>query len=183
MRARSLKVPLPTPYAVRLWNVAGLRWRGMEIARSRLGNEGKATCVSISFVLKKASLAPANREGYTLVVQPDFIAVVGSSPAGTYYGVQTLAQMAVANSDAGWIIPCGSVTDWPDFPFRGVYIQDSDMDQVRAFSEKKINAVVFEGFLNMLDPDSPDSARQIFDECRQYGIEPIPMIQGFRTRR
>ena len=46
-------------------------------------------------------------------------------------------------------------------------------------SEKKINAVVFEGFLSIFDPDSPDAARQLFDECRRYGIEPIPMFQGF----
>ena len=157
----------------------GIALEGQGNRTIAVGERGKGNVRLDQFCLEEGVSPPANREGYTLVVQPDFIAVVGSSPAGTYYGVQTLAQMAVANSDAGWRIPCGSVTDWPDFPFRGVYIQDSDMDRVRAFSEKKINAVVFEGFLNMFDPDSPDSARQIFDECRQYGIEPIPMFQGF----
>ena len=135
--------------------------------------------VSISFVSEKASLHLPIAKVTWWSCKPDFVAVVGSSPAGTYYGVQTLAQMAVESVDAGWRIPCGSVTDWPDFPFRGAYIQHSDMGQVRAFSEKKINTVVFEGFLNIFDPNSPDSARQPFDECRQYGVEPIPMIQGF----
>ena len=144
-----------------------------------VGERGKGNARLDRFCLEEGVSPPANREGYTLVVQPDFVAVVGSSPAGTYYGVQTLVQMAMENADGGWRIPCGSVTDWPDFPFRGAYIQHADMEQVRAFSEKKINAVVFEGFLNIFDPDSPDSARQLFDECRRYGIEPIPMIQGF----
>ena len=144
-----------------------------------VGERGKGNARLDQFCLREGISPPANREGYMVVVQPDFVAVVGSSPAGTYYGVQTLAQMAVESVDAGWRIPCGSVTDWPDFPFRGAYIQHSDMGQVRAFSEKKINAVVFEGFLNIFDPNSPDSARQLFDECRQYGVEPIPMIQGF----
>lgn len=157
----------------------GIALEGQGNRTIAVGERGKGNARLDQFCLKEGISPPANREGYTLVVQPDFIAVVGSSPAGTYYGVQTLVQMAVANSDAGWRIPCGIVTDWPDFPFRGVYIQDSDMEQVRAFSEKKINAVVFEGFLNMFDPDSPDTARQLFDECRQYGIEPIPMFQGF----
>lgn len=144
-----------------------------------VGERGKGNARLDQFCLEENVSPPANREGYTLVVQQDFIAVVGSSPAGMYYGVQTLAQMAVQNSEAGWRIPCGIVTDWPDFPFRGAYIQHSDMEQVRAFSEKKINAVVFEGFLSIFDPDSPNSARQLFDECRRYGIEPIPMFQGF----
>ena len=149
-----------------------------------VGERGKGNARLDQFCLEENVSPPANREGYTLVVQPDFIAVVGSSPAGAYYGVQTLAQMTIRRSDlqvanSEWRIPCGIVTDWPDFPFRGVYIQHFDMEQVRAFSEKKINAVVFEGFLNIFDPDSPDSARQLFDECRRYGIEPIPMFQGF----
>ena len=149
-----------------------------------VGERGKGNARLDRFCLEEGISPPANREGYTVVVQPDFVAVVGSSPAGTYYGVQTLVQMLTCRSDlqvanSGWRIPCGIVTDWPDFPFRGVYIQHSDMREVRAFSEKKINAVVFEGFLNIFDPDSPDAARQLFDECRQYGIEPIPMIQGF----
>ena len=144
-----------------------------------VGERGKGNARLDRFCLEEGISPPANREGYTVVVQPDFVAVVGSSPAGTYYGVQTLVQMAMEDVDTGWRIPCGIVTDWPDFPFRGVYIQHSDMREVRAFSEKKINAVVFEGFLNIFDPDSPDAARQLFDECRQYGIEPIPMIQGF----
>jgi hypothetical protein len=144
-----------------------------------VGERGKGNARLDRFCLEEGISPPANREGYTVVVQPDFVAVVGSSPAGTYYGVQTLVQMAMEDVDTGWRIPCGIVTDWPDFPFRGVYIQHSDMPEVRAFSEKKINAVVFEGFLNIFDPDSPDAARQLFDECRQYGIEPIPMIQGF----
>ena len=149
-----------------------------------VGERGKGNARLDRFCLEEGISPPANREGYTLVVQPDFVAIVGSSPAGTYYGVQTLVQMAarrsalqVANNE--WRIPCGIVTDWPDFPFRGAYIQHADMGQVRAFSEKKINAVVFEGFLNIFDPDSPGSAHQLFDECRRYGIEPIPMIQGF----
>ncbi|MDE0042303.1 MAG: glycoside hydrolase family 20 zincin-like fold domain-containing protein, partial [Candidatus Poribacteria bacterium] len=88
-----------------------------------VGERGKGNARLDQFCLEENVSPPANREGYTLVVQPDFIAVVGSSPAGAYYGVQTLAQMAVESSDAGWRIPCGSVTDWPDFPFRGAYIQ------------------------------------------------------------
>ena len=149
-----------------------------------IGERGKGNARLDQFCLKEGISPPANREGYTLVVQPDFIAVVGSSPAGTYYGVQTLVQTIASKSDpqapnSEWQIPCGIVTDWPDFPFRGAYIQHFDMVQVRALSEKKINAVVFEGFLNLFDPDSPDLARQLFDECHRYGIEPIPMFQGF----
>ena len=157
----------------------GVALKGQGNRTIAVGERGKGNARLDQFCLEEGVSPPANREGYTLVVQPDLIAVVGSSPAGTYYGVQTLAQMAIENSDVGWSIPCGIVTDWPDFPFRGAYIQHSDMRKVRALSEKKINAVVFEGFLNLFDPDSPDSARQLFDECRRYGIEPIPMFQGF----
>ena len=157
----------------------GVALKGQGNRTIAVGERGEGNARLDRFCLEEGISPPANREGYTVVVQPDFVAVVGSSTAGTYYGVQTLVQMAMENVDTGWRIPCGIVTDWPDFPFRGVYIQHSDMWEVRAISEKKINAVVFEGFLNFFNPDSPESARQLFDECRQYGIEPIPVIQGF----
>ncbi|MFC6021978.1 beta-N-acetylhexosaminidase [Plantactinospora solaniradicis] len=65
-------------------------------------------------------------EGYHLRVRPDGIAITGGSPAGVFYGAQTLRQLlppAVyrrAPVTAGpWTVPGVEITDAPRFGWRG----------------------------------------------------------------
>jgi hexosaminidase len=63
--------------------------------------------------------ATLNEEGYVIVVNADHIVVAGQTPAGTFYGLQTLKQLVRGDgSDA--FIPAVKITDWPTMRWRGV---------------------------------------------------------------
>lgn len=55
-------------------------------------------------------------EGYTLQITPSKVTITGQSPAGAFYGIQTLRQI-LENTR----IPCLTITDYPGFSYRGFY--------------------------------------------------------------
>jgi hypothetical protein len=61
-------------------------------------------------------------QGYRLRIAPSRIEVLGSDPAGLFYGVMTLLQ-ALNQSDGA--LPSGEIDDRPDFPVRGVMLDVS----------------------------------------------------------
>lgn len=68
-------------------------------------------------------------EGYTLDVTAEGVTVTASDPAGLFYGVQTLLQLAPAAvygatpaADVVWTVPTVHVEDAPRFGWRGVMI-------------------------------------------------------------
>ncbi len=70
--------------------------------------------------------ASRHPQGYELTIDDSGINVVASTPAGIFYGVQTLRQ---ALMQAGAALPGLRITDWPDFPNRGVML-DISRDRV-----------------------------------------------------
>ncbi len=77
-------------------------------------------------------VAVRHRDGYRLQIREDKVELSGGSPAGCFYGLQTLAQLAGTIRYAGATIPsrtppqrlpavpCCTIVDWPDFTTRGV---------------------------------------------------------------
>lgn len=65
-------------------------------------------------------------EGYELTIDEKQVAIVAKTPAGIFYGTQTLRQL-LAQSDG--TLPTLRITDWPDFPNRGVML-DVSRDKV-----------------------------------------------------
>ena len=57
------------------------------------------------------------REGYRMTIG-GILAIRGQSDAGVFYGTRTLLQYLKQGST----IPAGSVTDWPDYPVRGLMV-------------------------------------------------------------
>lgn len=66
-------------------------------------------------VKKYAKLIPQQTEGYYLTVGDKEIVVAGNDARGTYYGLQTLAQLVTGDS-----LTLATVTDFPDIAYRGV---------------------------------------------------------------
>ena len=54
-------------------------------------------------------------EGYRMVITPTTITIEASDEAGVFYAQQTLKQW-------GEVIPCGTVTDYPDLHHRGIML-------------------------------------------------------------
>ena len=91
-------------------------------------------------------LIPNHKEGYYLKVSKDGIVVAGNDEAGTFYGMQTLAQLMKGDS-----LRQVEITDWPTMPERGViegYYGNpySHQDRLRLFrfmGENKMNVFVY----------------------------------------
>jgi hypothetical protein len=65
-------------------------------------------------------------QGYRLTVENGRITIQGADAAGIFYGVCTLRQLLQLYAGA---VPALSITDWPDFPVRGVML-DISRDKV-----------------------------------------------------
>jgi len=70
-----------------------------------------------------ANASGMNREGYTLSVTPSGIRLSAHSPAGIFYGLQTLFQLMPAGQSPA--IPCVEITDYPRFAWRGLMLDVS----------------------------------------------------------
>ncbi len=76
--------------------------------------------------LNIARHASRHPQGYELAIDAAGVHIVASQPAGLFYGVQTLRQILM---QAGAALPGLRITDWPDFPNRGVLL-DISRDRV-----------------------------------------------------
>ena len=100
-----------------------------EFAAGLLGRlTGRAIPVAASAVgpqairLEREDDATLGREGYRLAVASDGVVVRGS-PAGIFYGIQSLAQMVAQELDGTEAtLPTVDITDAPRFPYRGMHL-------------------------------------------------------------
>ncbi|MBB6120520.1 family 20 glycosylhydrolase [Nocardiopsis algeriensis] len=83
--------------------------------------------------------AGLGREGYRLIVDGEGAIVVGTDPAGVFYGAQTLRQLLPAAAyrkaplgQARWTLPAVRITDAPRFRWRGMML-----DVARHFAPKR----------------------------------------------
>jgi hexosaminidase len=74
----------------------------------------------------------ASKEAYRLLVTPEAVQITGASPAGVFYGIQTLRQMlpeqifaSAEQKNVQWKIPCATISDQPRFAWRGFMLDDS----------------------------------------------------------
>lgn len=97
-------------------------------------------------VKRYARLIPQRSEGYYLEISPKGVVIAGADDAGTYYGVQTFAQLLQEGC-----LRKVSVTDYPAMPDRGViegYYGNpySHTDRLRLFDfmgKNKMNVFVY----------------------------------------
>jgi len=71
-------------------------------------------------------------EGYFLQATEGAIVVAGSDDRGAFYGLQSLRQL-ITKRDAKLQVQGVQVRDWPDKPFRGVYLYVPGRDNIPMF--------------------------------------------------
>jgi hypothetical protein len=90
-------------------------------------------------------------EGYFLQANDRAVVVAGSDDRGTFYGLQSLRQL-ISKQDGQIKIKGVQVRDWPDKPFRGIYLYVPGRDNVTMFkrfvrdfmAQYKFNTVIME---------------------------------------
>ncbi|RAW01077.1 beta-N-acetylhexosaminidase [Pseudochryseolinea flava] len=67
--------------------------------------------------------ADLGSEGYTLQIDEDQLKIVANKPAGIFYGIQTVRQIIADKNDKSsrdeWEVATGTITDHPEYPWRG----------------------------------------------------------------
>ena len=162
---------------------------------------GLLSLPAVDAALKSASVmlpASLNEEGYLLSVGAESVVVAGASPAGVFYGLQTLKQL-VRGSGADAYIQGVRIVDWPVMRWRGVsddisrgpvptvaYIKR----QLRTFAAYKLNMHSFymeHTFSSkahpLIGPEggslTADEIREVVAYARSYHIELVPEQQTF----
>ncbi len=81
-------------------------------------------------------------EGYVLKVEPQGIRIKGGSPAGVFYGIQSLKQMWIAGQGKGnMALPAMTIEDAPLCGWRGVLLDTARHYQGKEFIKKFIDVM------------------------------------------
>lgn len=87
-------------------------------------------------ILLSTSYSSENKEAYELTVTDDKVTINGASPAGVFYGIQTLRKALPVASD-NILLPAVVINDAPRFPYRGAHFDVSrhffTVDSVKRF--------------------------------------------------
>lgn len=120
---------------------------------------------------------------YHLLVSDTSVGIVADGLPGLFYGLVTLRQLI---TDTGRM-PCLSIRDAPDLPWRGAYVGGgggmpggSIEEAIPRLAALKLNFAVFESadFYHLDNPEIADRWRSIAQRCREHFIEPIPELQS-----
>lgn len=147
----------------------------------------------------KTIVPPAlTAEGYVLIADSEQVIVAGRTPAGTFYGLQTLKQL-VRGEGASAFIPALKIVDWPTMRWRGVSDDisrgpvptvDYIKRQIRTEAYFKLNMHSFymeHTFASathpLIGPDggslTPEEIKDLVAYARKYHVELVPEQQTF----
>lgn len=84
-----------------------------------------------------ANLQSDNKEAYVITVNDKLITINGASPAGNFYGIQTLRKAIDATAKGDVLFPAAKISDAPRFPYRGAHFDTSrhyfPVDSIKEF--------------------------------------------------
>ena len=160
------------------------------------------TASHIRFSLKSVNdkIWPGDKlgsEGYILKIDPQHIQIDANTPAGLFYGAQTLRQIiAVNGTESG--IPCCKIVDWPDFRYRGwqddvsrgpIPTMDYLKREIRTLASYKMNCMTLytEDIFKLAkhpviapqDGITAEDIRELESYAKPYQVEIIGNFQSF----
>ena len=115
----------------------------------RAGGVMTANLGNILLSQLKQQDAALGQEGYRMQIQPAMVTISANTPAGLFYGVQSLLQLLPkdierrsAVSGVAWEIPAMEILDYPRFGWRGLMLDVSrhffTKDEVKAFIDEMV---------------------------------------------
>lgn len=136
---------------------------------------------------------PDQQEGYRLSVTADGIELSARTPAGLFYGVQTLRNLIVTAQKPE--LPFCEISDWPSLQIRGVFLNIGWLDSqglpylrqlIDLFASLKMNTLVLEFGTNLpalkdefhrKNTLSEKEISELLDYARKRHFEIIPHLQ------
>jgi len=138
----------------------------------------------------------AHPQGYQISIHPGASRIIGHDPAGIFYARQTLAQLRRIFPVS---LPCLEITDWPDFPTRGVMLDISrdkvptmptlfamidrlaewKINQLQLYIEHTFAYLGHEEVWRDASPMTPDEIRALDAYCQSRFIELVPNQNSF----
>ena len=134
-------------------------------------------------------------QAYRISLAPDAVVITANAGQGLFYGVQTLVQM-LKLAGGQYVLPEGTVTDWPDLQLRQIYWDDAHhldrMEElkraVRQAAFYKINgfAIKLEGHFQyksapaLVEPYalSPAELQELTDYGLRHYVQVIPYLDA-----
>ena len=129
-------------------------------------------------------------EGYRIAISPSRVEVTGNSPRGLLFAVQSLRQLLQPADDGVSRLPVGTIDDWPDFAWRGVFTTGLASSPQRetlleTFSLLKLNTMIvrvdqflkYERFPSLGHKSASVAKSEYRDFVRRgraFGMEMIP---------
>lgn len=92
---------------------------------------------SISLVLNQTNDPESGAEGYRLSIRTEGVELKANTPAGIFYGLETIGQLLDGERDER--LPCLEITDYPRFTYRGMHLDVSRHFQPVEFIYKVID--------------------------------------------
>ncbi len=171
----------------------------------------KASREQIGLLIKLDDGAGIPSEGYKLVIRPERVQITASDPAGAFYGACTLAQILRQTADCGpqtagseppaavFELPCVTISDWPDFPARGVMLDISrdkiptmetlyhlvdllaewKINQFQLYTEHTFQYMAHPIVWEKADPMTGGQIMALDAYCRERFIELVPNQNSF----
>ncbi len=88
-------------------------------------------------IILRTDLATDNPEAYTIDISSKSITINGATPAGVFYGIQTLRKSLPVDLTVPVEMPCAKISDAPRFAYRGAHLDVVrhffDADEVKKF--------------------------------------------------
>ena len=137
-------------------------------------------------------------EGYLLSVTPEAVFILANHSRGLFYGAQSIRQLMNQRFDSV-LVPGVTITDWPDFKYRGLQLDISRSPLPRMEYLKKIIQTLAFYKINMLTlytenvfhfkkhpqitstPDvlTPEEVKELVAYAKKYQIELVGNFQSF----
>lgn len=141
-------------------------------------------CGQVGLLGRIESLAA---EGYLLRADENAVLVAGKDDRGAFYGLQSLRQLLESDGNETWVRGA-EIRDWPDKPFRGIYLFLPGRNNIPFFKRfvanfmalHKFNTVIVEmnGCMRLdrhpeLNSGSVKFARDVNYAARNYPLGPV----------
>jgi hypothetical protein len=141
-------------------------------------------CAEMNLAIGPHDLRP---EGYLLQTNHNFVLVAGADDRGAFYGLQSLRQLLTTEERTPQFVSV-QIRDWPDKPFRGIYMYLPGRDNIAFFKRfvrdfmalYKYNTLILEMNACMRLESHPELnygwiqfARDTNYSCRNYPPNPF----------